>query len=168
LKRLGIPKSEAVEVVGFGHVEGNLTQKPEDPTELANSKVAFRYALESAGITKDQIGTAEIHDCFTIAAVEAVEAMGFAGRGEGPDFIMDGNTSRTGSIPINTTGGLIGWGHPTGGTGVHQAVTLMEQLTGKTGDSQITLPADKPYGISINMGGNDKTIVSIVYKNAGL
>ncbi|MCX6251944.1 MAG: beta-ketoacyl synthase N-terminal-like domain-containing protein [Bacteroidetes bacterium] len=166
LKRLGIPKSDAVEVVGFGHVEGNITQQPDDLTELTQSKLAVAKALESAGITKDQLGTAEIHDCFTIAAVETIEAMGFAGKGEAPDFILDGNTSRTGSIPINTTGGLIGWGHPTGGTGVHQAVTLLEQLTGKTGDAQITLSPNKPYGLSINMGGNDKTLVSIVYRNA--
>jgi len=47
-------------------------------------------------------------------------------------------------------------GHPTGATGVHQAVTILEQLTGKAGDSQIKIPADKPYGLTLNMGGNDK------------
>jgi hypothetical protein len=59
---------------------------------------------------------------------------------------------------------LIGWGHPTGATGVHQAVTLWEQLTGKAGDSQITLSSARPYGLSVNMGGNDKTVVSFVFR----
>ena len=77
---------------------------------------------------------------------------------------MNRNTARDGIIPINTTGGLIGWGHPTGGTGVHQAVTIWEQLTGKAGDAQIEIPKDRPYGMSVNMGGDDKTIVAIVYK----
>jgi len=55
-------------------------------------------------------------------------------------------------------------GHPTGATGVHQAVTLLEQLTGKAGDAQIEIKKDRPYGLSVNMGGNDKTVISIVYK----
>lgn len=52
----------------------------------------------------------------------------------------------------------------TGCTGVHQAVTLWEQLTGKAGDAQIEIPKDRPYGLSVNMGGDDKTLVSIVYR----
>lgn len=164
LKRIGIPKSEAIEVIGWGHVEDDITRQPSDPSELATSRQAVSNALESAGITSEQIGTAEIHDCFSIAAVEAIEAMGFAKKGEGADFILAGNTARNGMIPINTTGGLIGWGHPTGATGVHQAVTLWEQLTGKAGDSQISLSAARPYGLSINMGGNDKTVVSFVFR----
>jgi acetyl-CoA C-acetyltransferase len=166
LERIGIPKSQAVAVMGLGHVEDNLTVKPADFTELSTSRSSIANALNLAGISKNDLGTAEIHDCFTIAAVEMTEALGFAGKGEGPDFIFEGHTARDGSFPINTTGGLIGWGHPTGCTGVHQAVTLWEQLTGVAGDSQIMVNSDKPFGISVNMGGNDKTVVSIVYRNA--
>ncbi|MBT3801087.1 MAG: 3-ketoacyl-CoA thiolase, partial [Bacteroidetes bacterium] len=114
--------------------------------------------------TKDDIATVETHDCFTIAGVLATEAIGFAERGKGAEFVAAGHTARDGKIPFNTTGGLVGWGHPTGATGVHQAVTVWEQLTGKAGKAQINIPAEKPYGLSINMGGNDKTVVSIVYK----
>jgi acetyl-CoA C-acetyltransferase/acetyl-CoA acyltransferase len=135
---------------------------------LATFRQAVKNALESAGITKDEIAIAEIHDCFSIAGLEGVEAMGFAKKGEGADFILEGNTSRTGLIPINTTGGLIGWGHPTGATGVHMAVTILDQLTGKAGDSQITLKSSKPYGLSVNMGGNDKTLVSFVYRKGDI
>ena len=105
-------------------------------------------------------------DCFTITGILAVEAIGFAEHGKGPDFVLEGNTSRTGKVPFNTTGGLVGWGHPTGATGVHQAVTILEQLTGKAGNAQINIPADRPYGLTVNMGGDDKTLVSIVYKKA--
>jgi acetyl-CoA C-acetyltransferase/acetyl-CoA acyltransferase len=153
-----------VEILGFGQAEADLTKTPEDLTELKTTKVAVQKALDTAGITADQLATVETHDCFTIAGVMAVEAIGFAEPGKGADFIIDGNTARNGKIPFNTTGGLIGWGHPTGGTGVHQAVTLWEQLTGKAGDAQIEIPADRPYGLSVNMGGDDKTLVSIVYR----
>lgn len=73
-----------------------------------------------------KLGTVECHDCFTIAGILAVEAIGFAPHGGGAEFILQGNTKRTGKIPFNTTGGLVGWGHPTGATGVHQAVTILE------------------------------------------
>jgi acetyl-CoA C-acetyltransferase/acetyl-CoA acyltransferase len=117
-----------------------------------------------AKITKDDLATIELHDCFTIAGMMALEAVGVAEYGKGPQFVAEGNTARNGKLPVNTTGGLVGWGHPTGATGVHQTVTIWEQLTGKAGDAQITIPANKPYGLTINMGGDDKTLVSIVYK----
>ena len=106
----------------------------------------------------------EYHQHPVCETFTAVEAIGLAGIGKGTDFILEGNTARDGKIPINTTGGLIGWGHPTGATGVHQAVTILEQLTGKAGKSQIQITPERPYALSVNMGGNDKTLVAIVYK----
>jgi len=164
LAKAGIPKSEAVEVVGWAQIVENITEKPKDLTRLTTIEAAAKKALESAKITIKDLATVEVHDCFTVAGMLCVEALGFAKHGEGPDFIINGNTARTGKIPFNTTGGLIGWGHPTGGTGVHQAVTIWEQLTGKAGAAQIEIPKDKPYGMTINMGGDDKTVVAIVYK----
>lgn len=164
LKRMGISSGEAVEVVGFSHVQDDITRPPEDPTRLKTTEVSVKKALEMSGISHKDLATVETHDCFTIAALMAVEAIGFAGDGEGADFVLAGHTSRNGRIPFNTTGGLIGWGHPTGATGVHQAVTITEQLTGKAREAQIEIPKDRPYALSVNMGGDDKTLVSIVYK----
>jgi len=164
LAKAGIPKSEAVEVVGWAQIVENITEKPKDLTKLTTIEVAVKKALGSASITINELATIELHDCFTIAGVLSVEALGLAMPGEGTDFIINGNTARNGEIPINTTGGLIGWGHPTGGTGVHQAVTIWEQLTGKAGSSQVEIPKEKPYGMTINMGGDDKTVVVIIYK----
>ncbi len=164
LAKAGISKADAVEVVGWAQIVENITEKPRDLTELSTIKAAARKALDSANITINDLATIEVHDCFTVAGMLSVEALGFAKPGEGPDFIINGNTARNGRIPINTTGGLIGWGHPTGGTGVHQAVTIWEQLTGRAGAAQIEILKDKPYGMTINMGGDDKTVVAIVYK----
>ena len=167
LERCGISKNEAVEVLGWGQVEADLTTPPADPTELETTRRAVRTALDSAGIGLDRIGTVECHDCFTISAVLSVEAIGLAGPGEGPDYIIAGKTSRKSEVPFNTSGGLIGWGHPTGGTGVRQAVTIWQQLTGHANGWQIKMSRKRPYGLSVNMGGNDKTVVAIVYKKAG-
>jgi len=167
LEKCGISKDDAVEIIGWGQVVYNLTEKPSDPTVLETTKHAVANALESAKIDISKLGTVECHDCFTIAGILATEAIGFAKHGEGADFVAGGNTARDGKIPFNTTGGLIGWGHPTGATGVHQAVTILEQLTGKAGDAQIEISDDRPYGMSINMGGNDITVVALIYRQAG-
>ena len=166
LKRIGIPKEKAIEVVGWGQVERDITTAPSDFTVMETTKRAAEEALGSAGITSADLGTVETHDCFTIAGILAVEAIGLAEPGKGPDFVIEGNTSRNGQVPFNTTGGLIGWGHPTGATGIHQAVTIWEQLTGKAGEAQINISKEKPYALSINMGGDDITVVAITYRSA--
>jgi len=164
LKKIGLKAKDAVEIVGFAHVAADITQKPENMTSLSTMKVAAEKAMDMAEITVDQLGTVEVHDCFSIAGIMAVEALGFAEEGKGTDFVLDGHTSGNGKVPFNTTGGLIGWGHPTGATGVHQAVTIWEQLTGKAGKAQIKITKEKPYAMSVNMGGDDKSLVAIVYK----
>lgn len=164
LKRCSVALKHAVEIAGIGHAADDLTALPADPARLDTVAHAVKIALESAGITAGDLATVETHDCFTIAGILGVEAIGLAPQGKGADFVLEGHTARDGKIPFNTTGGLIGWGHPTGATGVHQAVTIWEQMTGKAGAAQINIPAGKPYGLTINMGGDDRTVVAIVYK----
>jgi len=164
LKRCGIAMKDAVELVGFAQAEDNIMEEPADALELTTTKTAVQRAMHMAEINKEQLATVETHDCFTIAGLLATEAIGFADKGKGAAFVAEGNTARNGTIPFNTTGGLIAWGHPTGATGVHQVVTIWEQLTGKAGQAQINIPESKPYALTVNMGGNDKTVVSMVFK----
>ncbi|MFH0759873.1 MAG: 3-ketoacyl-CoA thiolase [Bacteroidota bacterium] len=164
LSRIGISPDHAVEIVAWAQVEEDITQPPQDPTVLSTIREGVRQALSRAGITIDQVATVETHDCFSIAGLMGIEAMGLAKPGQGARFVLDGHTAMNGTIPFNTTGGLIGWGHPVGATGVHQAVTVWEQLTGRAGQSQIALHPGRPYGLTVNMGGDDKTVVAIIYK----
>lgn len=164
LQRCGVPLNQAVEVVGVGHAADDITALPDDLTRLSTVAFAVKQALDSAGITASDLATVETHDCFTIAGILGMEAIGLAEEGKGADFVIEGHTARNGKIPVNTTGGLIGWGHPTGATGVHQAVTIWEQLTGNAGKAQINIPAERPYGLTVNMGGDDRTVVAIVYR----
>ena len=164
LKRCGIDKNDTIEVLSFAQAEDDITTQPEDPTRLLTTEKAVNLAFEKDGITKEQIGTVETHDCFSIAGLMATEAIGFARPGKGSDYVLKGNTAHDGEVPFNTTGGLIGWGHPVGATGVHQAVTIWQQLTGKAGEAQIVLAEERPCGITINMGGDDKTVTCIIYK----
>jgi acetyl-CoA C-acetyltransferase/acetyl-CoA acyltransferase len=162
LRKTGIEKKDAVEIVAIGEAEADITEEPKDLTELTTTKLAVQKALQMANISLNDIGILEIHDCFSITAILTFEAMGFASKGKGADFILAGNTAIKGKIPTNLSGGLTGFGHPTGATGVRQMVDLLHQFTKRAEN-----PADikKPYGMMISMGGNDKTVTCIIVKS---
>jgi acetyl-CoA C-acetyltransferase/acetyl-CoA acyltransferase len=159
LKRLGVARENAVEVKGLGHCVANLTQAPSDLTELSTSRKAVANAMSMAGIKTDDVGFFEVHDCFTITALLSLETLGLAPHGGAAELVTSGQTRISGKYPTNATGGLIGYGHPTGASGVRMAVDLWKQLTGKAEKNQIALK--KEHGLMISMGGNDRTVVSV-------
>jgi len=161
LKKLGILKKDAVEICAFTGAEGDITQKPVDETDLNNTAAAAQKALAMAAINTEHIGLLELHDCFSITGLIALESIGFVPKGEAPGFVHDKQIAATGSLPVNLSGGLVGFGHPTGATGVRQLVDLIHQFTGKA-DNQVSLK--KPFGMMISMGGNDKTVSSVIVK----
>lgn len=150
-----------VEIIGIGEAVADLTQAPDDLTLLSTTKIAVEKALAMAKISRDDLALLEIHDCFTISALLAFEALGFAKPGKGSDFILEGRALIDGKIPTNLSGGLIGFGHPTGASGVRQMVDLLHQFIG-THHHQAKLKT--PYGMMVSMGGNDKTVTAIVVK----
>lgn len=164
LKKLGVEKKNAVEVVSYGQCEDDITNPQPDLTKMLTSQHAANHAYEKASISSKDVGVLEVHDCFSISGLLMLEAAGFAGYGEGADFVSSGKTRANGEIPTNTSGGLIGYGHPVGATGVRQAIDIFLQLTGKAGDYQLPINANRPYGLMVSMGGNDITVVSMVFR----
>ena len=66
---------------------------------------------------------------------------------------------------MNTGGGLVGFGHPVGATGIKQALELWRQFKGVCGDYQVG--GSPEVGLCANMGGNDRTSVVSIYRNVG-
>ena len=79
------------------------------------------------------------------------EAMGLAEPGQGARVILDGETQKTGRLPVNPSGGLKSKGHPIGATGVSMHVLTAMQLTG-TAPKGMQLDNPELGGI-FNMGG---------------
>jgi acetyl-CoA C-acetyltransferase len=79
----------------------------------------------------------ELYDSYSIYAALALEAAGFAKRGEGWKMAQDGKLNRQGELPIATLGGLKARGNPGGATGVYQAVEAVLQLRGQAGVNQV-------------------------------
>lgn len=121
-----------------------------DVLKLEGCQLAWQRAFAEAGCTLDDLSLVETHDCFTIAELLEVEAMGLAQPGQGPAVVREGQTLRGGRLPINLSGGLKAKGHPIGATGVSQHVLAAMQLVDEGGEMQ--LPGAKLAGV-FNMGG---------------
>jgi len=139
-----------------------LAQRP-DPSYLDVVELSGRRAYEMAGLGPDDIHLAEVHDCFAIAEICCVEALGFMERGKGKDGAREGITDLGGKIPVNLSGGLKSKGHPVGATGVAQAVTVVEQLRGEAGDLQVE---GARIGMAQNMGGSGASSVVHIFQGA--
>jgi len=127
-----------------------LPLSAKDLTAFEGPRRAFNAAYAQAGVSVSDIAFAEVHDCFTIAELLSVEAMGLAEPGRGRDLVIDGGTGRNGRLPVNMSGGLKAKGHPVGATGVSMHVIAARQLTGEAGDMQLP---DPQLGMTFNMGG---------------
>jgi acetyl-CoA acetyltransferase len=165
LAKLGRPAGEAVEIAGIGIAVDALEASagPDfDLLRLSTTEAAAAEAFGSAGVRPGEIEVAEVHDCFGIAEILHMEALGFAAPGRGAALIASSETAAGGRLPVNPGGGLIGFGHPVGATGVKQAVEIFRQIAGRSAHYQIR-PAPR-VGLSANMGGDDRTAVVTIYR----
>lgn len=162
LAKLGIDKSTCTQIAGYG-VATTALDGEKDPTRLRTVKKAATEAFANANLSPADLDVAEVHDCFAINELQMYEALGLADAGGALALIREGHTQRDGRIPVNTGGGLIGFGHPVGATGVKQIFEIYRQMKGQCGDYQLAIqPA---VGASANMGGDDRTGVVVVQKN---
>ncbi len=104
---------------------------------LPSTRAAAAKAFRQAGLTPKQIDFAEVHDCFTIAELLALEDLGFYPRGTAGPETVDGATARDGALPINPSGGLKAKGHPVSATGASQVVEIFEQMNGLAGSRAV-------------------------------
>jgi len=125
-------------------------------TGIAATNKAAELAYKMAGVGPNDIDLAEVHDCFTIAEIMAIEDLGFCKKGDGGKATERGETAIGGRIPINTSGGLKGKGHPVGATGIAQAVEITQQLRGEAGKRQVN---GAEIGLTHNVGGSGGTVV---------
>jgi acetyl-CoA acetyltransferase len=114
-----------ITVVNNGHTD--LTRSPAEP-------IAERvYA--TAGLGPSDIELAELYDCFTYNVLSQIEGYGFAEPGTVPEMLKAGAFDRaTGSLPLNTHGGLLSEGYLHGMNHVYEAV---EQVRGEAGHRQV-------------------------------
>jgi acetyl-CoA C-acetyltransferase len=127
---------------------------------------ASKRAYEMAGVGPGDIDMAEVHDCFTITEILDIEDLGFVDKGKGGVASLEGETSLTGRIPVNTSGGLLAKGHPIGATGVAQITECWWQLRGDAEERQVEIR--NGYALQHNVGGRGSgvSVVNILTNRA--
>ena len=141
-----------VAVTGTG--QGGDKMALHDREFLARTPAADDAAVQAyddAGVGPDDVDFAEVHDCFTIAEVLALESLGFYDVGEAIGAARRGETNRHGDLPVNLSGGLKAKGHPVGATGVSQLVAVTTLLDGSHPRADDV--ADASVGVAHNAGG---------------
>ena len=126
--------------------------------EVLTTKIASDKAFVAGKVNRKKINVAELHDCFSIAEVIAMEDLGFWKKGEGGKLIKELSTMHgsNSELIINTSGGLKASGHPVGATGIKQIGEIYLQLTGQASNRQVK---NAKYGLAHNVGGSGGTAV---------
>jgi acetyl-CoA C-acetyltransferase len=151
LAKLGIPKSECVEIAGWGQATDPIRKEGRDVLRPAGAYRAMHIAYEMAGAKPEDVNVAEVHDCFSVMGAIGTEVIGKAGPGGGAQYWVDGKARPDGECGINTSGGLIAKGHPIGATGVAMIGWSALQLSGRApAELQVK---DPKLAATFNIGG---------------
>jgi acetyl-CoA C-acetyltransferase len=148
-----------IDGVGAGSDTLAVQERPE-LTRFGATRWAADEAFHGAGISRSDVSFLEVHDCFTIAELLAIEDLGFAEPGTAGAMTLDGTTRRDGRLPVNPDGGLKAKGHPIGATGVSQAYEVFLQLRGAAGGRQLSHPS---RALTQNVGGAGATANVTIY-----
>jgi len=136
--------------LGLGSSPMTLTSRGTSLTSFTCAVEAAKQAYKMAGVTPKDVDVAEVHDCFTITEIINYEDLDFCERGQGGKLVEEGQTHIGGKIPVNIDGGLLAKGHPIGATGASQIRTLVQQLRGEAGETQVK---GAEVALAHNLGG---------------
>ena len=128
---------------GMGHNIGNWHNR-DVYSHHDNIAPAAARAFAQAGVTLDDIDTAQFYDPFTISVIMQLEHYGFCKPGQGGPFVQDGGIALNGAIPSNTGGGQISGFYAAGFTPIVEA---LKQLRGESGSTQV-----KNAGLALTSG----------------
>lgn len=142
-----------VYITGIGQTSsGRYSSQKEYLPRLRARELSVQQAYDMAGIKPEDVDLCELHDCFSIASIIAVESLGFAEFGRGGELWENGEADLRGRIPINMSGGLKSKGHPIGATGVSQVCDIVRQMRG-TVEPQRQVE-DVKIGLTDTLGGD--------------
>jgi acetyl-CoA C-acetyltransferase len=128
----------------------------ETRTSLKAVTQAWKKMQEAHAIDAKMIDVCEVHDCFSIASIIAMEDLEFAPRGEGWKILKGIYEGTKTDLMVNASGGLKACGHPVGATGVKQIVSLVEAMR----------KHKHTHGLTHNVGGTGGSAVLHYLKRA--
>ena len=154
--------NKPIYIAGMGQAAAGPLYQQQDLTRVVAREVSMKTAYKQAGIGPQDIDVCELHDCFTIAEIMAIESMGFYEFGKGYDAAAKGETRLGGKVVVNPSGGLKSKGHPIGATGAAQVTEIVEQLRGESGSRQVK---GAKIGLVDTLGGDFGTVCNIILRS---
>jgi len=156
-RELGL--AHAVPILGFGqgqeswdvHLRPSMTST----AAAGSADTAFRMA----GLRREDIGVAQLYDCFTVTPLLTLEDYGFCKPGQAGDFAVEGGIAFDGDLPINTSGGLLS---ETGTPGLQLVIEGVRQMRGNA-NLQVT---NARHCIVSNQGGTMHTHATLILGRA--
>ena len=120
----------------YGAYEVNTTFAPVDE-DVSPTVYASRAAFEKAGVAPQDVDVIQLQDTDAGAEIIHMAECGFCAHGDQEKLLADGATEISGSMPVNTDGGLIANGEPIGASGLRQIHEVVRQLRGEAGERQV-------------------------------
>jgi acetyl-CoA C-acetyltransferase len=124
-----------------------------DGAHFVTTRIAARKAYQEAGIQnpREELGMAEVHDCFSITEFVTMEDLHISPKGGAYEDVMSGFYDLDGTLPCQVDGGLKCFGHPIGASGLRMLYAMYEQLLERVpGPRKVKTPR---YGLTHNLGG---------------
>jgi acetyl-CoA C-acetyltransferase/acetyl-CoA acyltransferase len=149
-------------IAGMGQASSGPLYLQQDLTRVRAREASVSQAYKESGVGPDDIDVVELHDCFTIAEILALESFGFYEFGKAYDAATKRDTYLEGKVVVNPSGGLKAKGHPIGATGAAQVTEIVEQLRGESGSRQVE---GAKIGLVDTLGGDFGTICNIILRN---
>jgi len=149
-------------IAGLGQASCGPLYHQSDLTRVKAREASAQMAYKEAGLTANDVDVVELHDCFTIAEILALEGLGFYEFGKAYDAATKGETTFGGKIIVNPSGGLKAKGHPIGATGAAQVTEIVEQLRGECGKRQVD---GANVGLVDTLGGDFGTVCNIILRS---
>ena len=148
---------------GMGQASNGPLHIQKDLTRIRAREASAAQAYKQAGISPADIDVIELHDCFTIAEILALEGLGVYAFGKAHDAAAKGETALKGNkVVVNPSGGLKAKGHPIGATGAAQITEIVEQLRGESGPRQVD---GARIGLVDTLGGDFGTVCNLILRS---
>lgn len=124
-------------IQGYGecHQRGTLS----DPGSLIDTGavVSGGAAFKESGLKPRDIRVAQLYDAFSSTPLILLENLGLCAKGEAAAFVQSGAIDPGGSLPVNTYGGLISFGHTGDSSGMSLLTAGASQALGEAGSTQV-------------------------------
>ncbi|MFH1227220.1 MAG: acetyl-CoA acetyltransferase [Planctomycetota bacterium] len=135
-------KANPIWINGVGWNSDTPWLETRDWVHAIYARLAAEQAYKMAGIKNpaSQIDLFEIDDTYAYKELQHMEALNLCKFGESGKLLESGATGIKGKLPVNVSGGSLGWGNMLEATGLYRAVEAILQLRREAGKKQLNNP----------------------------